>query len=58
MNTPGTMGDGNWTWRFDWDLVGHEPGRVLGLLTAASGRGPFRLLGVGVPDPQQAPASY
>lgn len=38
MNTPGTMG-GNWAWRFEWSQVGAEPGRVLGLLTAASGRG-------------------
>jgi 4-alpha-glucanotransferase len=41
MNTPGTMGGDNWTWRFDWPTVGAEPGRVLGLITAASGRGPF-----------------
>ena len=45
MNVPGTMGDPNWTWRFSWDLVGTEPGRVLGLITAASGRGPFESLG-------------
>jgi 4-alpha-glucanotransferase len=44
MNTPGTMDGSNWTWRFDWDQVGSEPGHVLGLLTAASGRGPFGLL--------------
>ncbi len=49
MNTPGTLGGTNWTWRFTWDMVGPEPGRVLGLLTAASGRGNFELLGVGVP---------
>ncbi|MBH9551766.1 4-alpha-glucanotransferase [Inhella gelatinilytica] len=41
MNTPGTLGGGNWAWRFTWDQVGSEPGRVLGLITAASGRGPF-----------------
>ena len=41
MNTPGTMGGDNWTWRFDWPMVGAEPSRVLGLITAASGRGPF-----------------
>jgi 4-alpha-glucanotransferase len=41
MNTPGTLGGSNWTWRFSWDMVGPEPGRVLGLITAASGRGPF-----------------
>jgi len=49
MNTPGTLGGTNWTWRFTWDMVGPEPGRVLGLLTAASGRGSFELLGIGVP---------
>ena len=37
------------TWRFTWDQVGSEPGRVLGLLTAASGRGTFELLGNGTP---------
>lgn len=41
MNTPGTLGGRNWTWRFSWDQVGPEPGRVLGLITAASGRGPM-----------------
>jgi 4-alpha-glucanotransferase len=45
MNTPGTMGGDNWTWRFDWPMVGAEPGRVLGLISAASGRGPFASLG-------------
>ncbi len=44
MNVPGTA-SGNWTWRFTWDMVGPEPGRVLGVMTAASGRGPFALLG-------------
>jgi 4-alpha-glucanotransferase len=43
MNVPGTA-SGNWTWRFTWDMVGAEPARVLGLITAASGRGPFALL--------------
>ena len=43
MNQPGTP-TGNWSWRFDWAMVGSEPGRVLGLMTAASGRGPFGLL--------------
>jgi 4-alpha-glucanotransferase len=38
MNTPGTMGPPNWTWRFTWDMVGPEPGRVLGLMTRVSGR--------------------
>ena len=49
MNTPGTLGGANWAWRFTWDMIGPEPGRVLGLLTAASGRGHFELLGIGVP---------
>ena len=44
MNTPGTMGGDNWRWRFSWDMVGPEPGRVLGVVTAASGRGPLSLL--------------
>jgi 4-alpha-glucanotransferase len=56
MNTPGTLGAPNWTWRFDWDMVGHEPGRVLGLLTAASGRGAFELLGVPVPKKTAVPS--
>ncbi len=49
MNTPGTLGGSNWAWRFDWPMVGPEPGRVLGLLTAASGRGPFTPIGVAPP---------
>jgi 4-alpha-glucanotransferase len=44
MNTPGTVGEQNWSWRFDWGMLGAEPARVLGLITAASGRGPFGLL--------------
>ena len=44
MNIPGTLGAHNWSWRFDWPMVGPEPGRVLGLIAAASGRGPFKLL--------------
>ena len=40
MNVPGTLG-GNWHWRFEWSMVGSEPGGVLGIVTAASGRGPF-----------------
>lgn len=49
MNMPGTIGDGNWTWRFAWDDIAGEPARVLGMLTAASGRGPFERLGIGPP---------
>lgn len=44
MNLPGTLGGTNWVWRFDWSMVGAEPGRVLGLIAATSGRGPFELL--------------
>jgi 4-alpha-glucanotransferase len=44
MNLPGTLGGSNWTWRFDWTQLGPEAARVLGLITAASGRGPFALL--------------
>ena len=43
MNLPGTP-RGNWGWRFDWGMVGTEPARVLSLLSAASGRGPFAAL--------------
>jgi 4-alpha-glucanotransferase len=41
MNTPGTMGPHNWTWRFTPDQLGAEPARVLALYVAASGRGSF-----------------
>jgi 4-alpha-glucanotransferase len=44
MNMPGSP-VGNWAWRFDWAMVGAAPARVLGTITAASGRGPFELLG-------------
>ena len=44
MNTPGTVGDENWSWRFDWSMLGSEPGRVLGLISAASGRAPIGLV--------------
>jgi 4-alpha-glucanotransferase len=43
MNVPGVLG-GNWGWRFNWDMAGHEPARVLGLISAASGRAPIELL--------------
>jgi 4-alpha-glucanotransferase len=42
MNLPGTT-EGNWSWRFDWDMVPAEAGRTLAQLTAASGRGPLPL---------------
>ncbi|MCZ8116087.1 4-alpha-glucanotransferase [Silanimonas sp.] len=47
MNIPGTMGDHNWSWRFTWPMVDDEAKRVLGLITATSGRGPWGLSGVG-----------
>jgi 4-alpha-glucanotransferase len=43
MNIPGVLG-GNWGWRFSWPMIQPETTRVLGLITAASGRGPFELL--------------
>jgi 4-alpha-glucanotransferase len=46
MNLPGSLGGGNWTWRFNWSMVDAETTRVLGLITAASGRGPIELLGL------------
>ena len=46
MNLPGTP-EGNWSWRFDWAMVSAEPARLLGHITAASGRGPFALLQLG-----------
>ncbi|MEP7295075.1 MAG: 4-alpha-glucanotransferase [Burkholderiales bacterium] len=43
MNMPGSP-TGNWAWRFEWAMVGSEPARVLGVISAASGRAPFELL--------------
>ena len=43
MNLPGTT-EGNWAWRFDWPMVGPEPGRTLARISAASGRAPIDLL--------------
>ncbi len=43
MNIPGVLG-GNWGWRFSWDMMGAESARVLGLISAASGRAPIDLL--------------
>lgn len=42
MNVPGLMG-GNWSWRFDWSMVG-ESGAALGRLSAAYGRASIELL--------------
>ena len=43
MNLPGTT-ENNWAWRMTWSMVGTEPGHRLGMITAASGRGPIELL--------------
>jgi 4-alpha-glucanotransferase len=43
MNLPGSL-DGNWGWRFDWPMMKNDAGRVLGIITAASGRGRFDLI--------------
>ena len=42
MNLPGTLTMANWSWRFDWAMLGEEPARVLALLAHASGRVPAR----------------
>ena len=44
MNRPGTQSSDNWSWRFEWPMLGSDVARVLGMITAASGRGPFALL--------------
>lgn len=44
MNVPGTLGAHNWTWRFEWHWLGEEPARVLGLISAGSGRARVALL--------------
>ena len=44
MNLPGTLSTDNWSWRFGWPMLGHEPARVLGVITAVSGRGSIGLL--------------
>jgi 4-alpha-glucanotransferase len=44
MNTPGTMGGSNWTWRMQWSMVGDKQAPLLASITAASGRGPFNKL--------------
>ena len=38
MNTPGTVGPANWTWRFEWPWIDAESSRVLRVITTASGR--------------------
>ena len=38
MNTPGTVGDHNWTWRFDWDQLTADKVDRLEALVKSSGR--------------------
>jgi 4-alpha-glucanotransferase len=38
MNLPGTLGPANWSWRFEWPMLGDEPARILALMAATSGR--------------------
>jgi 4-alpha-glucanotransferase len=46
MNLPGST-QGNWAWRFDWPMVSEQAARDLKRLTAATGRAPFALAGIG-----------
>jgi len=48
MNLPGTMGDANWAWRFEWRHVGSEPAERLARLAAATGRAPLDRLALPV----------
>ena len=43
MNTPG-LGTEQWSWRFDWSMVGPEVAPALARLAAASGRCGFERL--------------
>jgi 4-alpha-glucanotransferase len=38
MNLPGTLGPANWSWRFEWPMLGDEAARVLALMAQVSGR--------------------
>lgn len=40
MNLPGTLTRWNWSWRFEWSMLGAEPARVLALMAEVSGRLP------------------
>jgi 4-alpha-glucanotransferase len=46
MNVPGTLGAHSGSWRFEWPWIGSEATRVLGLITAASGRAPIGRVGL------------
>ncbi len=43
MNLPGTC-NGNWGWRFTWDMVGDDVAPTMARIAAATGRGPFSAL--------------
>jgi 4-alpha-glucanotransferase len=43
MNRPGTA-TGNWEWRFEWSMINSEASRVLGVISAASGRSSISFL--------------
>ncbi len=45
MNVPGTLASSNWSWRFSWAMIAPEHARVLRVITAASGRAPFAMMG-------------
>ncbi len=45
MNLPGTLSSANWSWRFEWPMLGDATAVVLGKIAAVSGRGPIGLLG-------------
>lgn len=38
MNVAGTVSHANWSWRFEWSMVGPEPALRLGEITTVSGR--------------------
>ena len=38
MNTPGTVGEMNWSWRFTFDMLTPAALQQLGLLTQVYGR--------------------
>ncbi len=40
MNLPGTA-QGNWSWRFDWNMLGDDVAPTLERIAAVTGRGPF-----------------
>ena len=42
MNVPGTIGDHNWTWRFDWSWISDKAMCDLAQITHDTGREPLR----------------